>query len=73
MLLSEEPHAMDVLPPIPHVLCVHGQGLPLNTQGCHPLKPQSTQAVGPDLTTGTVNRPCHPQIGVCCYTKNKGP
>ena len=26
MLLSEEPHAMDVLSPIHHILCVHGQG-----------------------------------------------
>ena len=27
MLLSGEPHAMDILPIIPHVLCVYGQGL----------------------------------------------
>ena len=27
ILLHEEPHAMDVLPPIPHSLWVHGQGL----------------------------------------------
>ena len=26
MLTHKEPHAVDVLPPIPHVLCVYGQG-----------------------------------------------
>ena len=27
MLFSKEPQAMDMLPPIPHILCVHVQGL----------------------------------------------
>ena len=27
MLLHKEPHAMDQLPPIPHILCLHGQGM----------------------------------------------
>ena len=76
MLLHKVQHAMDVLPSIPYILWVHGQGMTSlkhnQYTGVLSIQPLGTHAVGPDLVR-TAKQPCHPQGGVCCYTKNNMP
>ena len=44
----------------------------IDTLGSGSSKHQSPQAVGPYLVR-TAKEPCHPQVGVCYYTKNHRP
>ena len=59
VLLGEEPHTMDVLPIIPYLLWLHGQGLTSLKHNQYTvvlsIQPLDTQAVGPDLVRTAKN------------------
>ena len=59
-MLGKEPHAIDMLSPIPYVLWVHGLGLTRLGHNQYTeirsSEPYSTQAVGPEDLVRTVKR-----------------
>ena len=70
MLVHEQPHAMDVLLPIPRVLSMHSHGLKqawetINKLGSCLSKPQTTQAMGTNFVENT-KALTHPQGGGYC-------